>query len=128
MYHISISEDSITTDDLEQLLKSWKPKIQFSYTQLKQRVPDRTTGKFKSQIQKIIWASTDKFTGVKVFIQSDKIYVYPAVRKIGFDGWIKLIFGAGLSARMEFAKDVTMHLAKLTGGIPKNKYGAVSDF
>ena len=53
MYHISISEDSITTDDLEQLLKSWKPKIQFSYTQLKQRVPDRTTGKFKSQIQKI---------------------------------------------------------------------------
>ena len=93
MYHISISEDSITTDDLEQLLKSWKPKIQFSYTQLKQRVPDRTTGKFKSQIQKIIWASTDKFTGVKVFIQSDKIYVYPAVRKIGFGGWIKLIFG-----------------------------------
>ncbi|MBK7131066.1 MAG: hypothetical protein IPM74_11360 [Crocinitomicaceae bacterium] len=128
MYFIAISENSVTTDDLEQLLKSWKPGIQCSYTQSKRMEMNRETGKFKTEIQKIIWVSTDKFTGAKVFIQSGFIYLKPAVRKIGFGGVIKLILGAGSKSRMQFAKDAALYLAKLTGGVAKTKYGAVSEF
>ncbi|MCC6214369.1 MAG: hypothetical protein IT376_05840 [Polyangiaceae bacterium] len=112
--------------ELEQHLARWRPDLRFTYTRSTRIERNRQTGQMTTTVQEVLWASTDRLTGAKVFVQSGHIYVGAAVRQLGLSGFFQFMLGSGASARQQLARDVALFLAWLTGGSARNRHGAVS--